>query len=257
MLNTRIQQRDSVIRGLTEANQILSRENGDLVRKEQSWQDQIRHRDAATVRLNKEKESLFQKLAVTTKKYNVLVVESLAEKADTSLMVLQEEKPCPESIIGTSDNNCGTKELEDERKYLEEFPYLPTTGARRPVLQDQESRQEDTLSVAAAVGTVVKERTYEIKNTSIHLNSLTHCPPVSLTHCPPVSLTHCPPVSLTHCPPVSLTHCPPVSLTHCPPVSLTHCPPVSLTHCPPVSLTHCPPVSLTHCPPVVPHPLPT
>lgn len=294
MLNTRIQQRDSVIRGLTEANQILSRENADLVRKEQSWQDQIRHRDAATVRLNKEKEFLFQKLAVTTKKYNVLVVESLAEKPDTSLMVLQEEKPCPESIIGTSDNkslaeklrkdmaekkeswasltklmkeklqkiedkkthledmptkvlpekqeslaeevnlkfevlkleekvtedsavkqhsvetvvvtelkqeetstkdlvdkpncsemkvtkmievkemednlanedhSCGTKELEDERKYLEEFPYLPTTGARRPVLQDQQSRQEDTLSVAAAVGTVVKERTYEIKST--------------------------------------------------------------------------------------------
>ncbi|KAK5890756.1 hypothetical protein CesoFtcFv8_014246 [Champsocephalus esox] len=294
MLNTRIQQRDGVIRGLTEANQILSRENGDLVRKEQSWQDQIRHRDAATARLNKEKELLFQKLAVTTKKYNVLVVESLAEKADVSPMVLQEEKQCPESIIGTSDNkslaekfrkdmaekkeswvsltklmkeklqkiedkkthledmptkvlpekqdglaeevnvkfevlkleekvtedsavtqhsvetvvvtelqqeetstkdladkpscsemevtkmmevkemednlanedhSCGTKELEDERTYLEEFPSLPTAGARRAVLQDQESRQEDTPSLAAAVGTVVKERTYEIKST--------------------------------------------------------------------------------------------
>lgn len=300
MLNTRIQQRDSVIRGLTEANKILSRENADLVRKEKSWQDQIRHRDAAFVRLNKEKELLFQKLAVTTKKYNVLKVESLAEKPDMSLMVLQEEKQCPESNIGTSDkrneedkksltekfrkdmaekkeswasltklmkeklqkiedkkthleemptkvlpekqeslaeevnlkfevlkleekvtedsavkqhsvetvvvtelkqeetstkdlvdkpncsemkvtkmievkemednlanedHSCGTKELEDERTYLEEFPYLPTTGARRAVLQDQESRQEDTLSLAAAVGTVVKERTYEIKST--------------------------------------------------------------------------------------------
>ncbi|KAK1902921.1 50S ribosomal protein L15 [Dissostichus eleginoides] len=303
MLNTRIQHRDGVIRGLTESNKTLSRKNADLVGIEQSLQDQIRHRDAAIVRLNKEKEFLFQKLAVTTKKYNVLKVESLnilAEKPDMSLMVLQEEKQCPESKIGTSDkrneedqkslaekfrkdmaekkeswasltklikeklqkiedkkthleemptkvlpekqeslaeevnlkfevlkleekvtedsavkqhsvetvvvtelkqeetstkdlvdkpncsemkvtkmiegkemednlanedHSCGTEELEDERKYLEEFPYLPTTGARQVVLQDQESRQEDKLSLAAAVGTVVKERTYEIKST--------------------------------------------------------------------------------------------
>ncbi|KAL3056505.1 hypothetical protein OYC64_019067 [Pagothenia borchgrevinki] len=301
MLNTRIQHRDGVIRGLTEANKTLSRENGKLVGIEQSWQDQIRQRDAAIVLLNKEKEFLFQKLAVTTKKYNVLKVESLnilAEKPEMSQMVLQEKKQCPESKIGTSDkrneedkkslaekfrkdmaekkeswasltklikeklqkiedkkthleemptkvlsekqeslaeevnlksevlkleekvtedsavnqhsmetvvvtelkqeetstkdlvdkpncsemkvtmmievkemednlanedHSCGTEELEDERKYLEEFPYLPTTGARQVVLQDQESRQEDKLSLAAAVGTGVKQRKYEIK----------------------------------------------------------------------------------------------
>ncbi|KAK5890527.1 hypothetical protein CesoFtcFv8_014043 [Champsocephalus esox] len=301
MLNTRIQQRDGVIRGLTEANKTLSRTNTELVGKEQSWQDQIRQSDAAIVRLNKEKEFLFQKLAVTTKKYNVLKVESLnilAEKPEMSQMVLQEKKQCPESKIGTSDkrneedkkslagkfrkdmaekkeswasltklikeklqkiedkkthleemptkvlpekqeclaeevnlksevlkleekitedsavkqhsvetvvvtelkqeetstkglvdkpncsemkvtmmievkemednlanedHSCETEELEDERKYLEEFPCLPAARARQVVLQAQESRQEDTPSLAAAVGTGVKERKYETK----------------------------------------------------------------------------------------------
>ncbi|KAF3842818.1 hypothetical protein F7725_001667 [Dissostichus mawsoni] len=120
MLNTRIQHRDGVIRGLTESNKTLSRKNADLVGIEQSWQDQIRHRDAAIVRLNKEKEFLFQKLAVTTKKYNVLKVESLnilAEKPDMSLMVLQEEKQCPESKIGTSDK----RNEEDQNSLAEKF----------------------------------------------------------------------------------------------------------------------------------------
>ncbi|KAF3842832.1 hypothetical protein F7725_001681, partial [Dissostichus mawsoni] len=143
MLNTRIQHRDGVIRGLTESNKTLSRKNADL--------DQIRHRDAAIVRLNKEKEFLFQKLAVTTKKYNVLKVESLnilAEKPDMSLM--------RKSSVQSQKSGQAIKGMRKIKSLAEKF--------RKDMAEKKESW--------ASLTKLIKEKLQKIEDKKTHLEEM-------------------------------------------------------------------------------------
>ncbi|XP_033991779.1 neurofilament heavy polypeptide-like [Trematomus bernacchii] len=97
MVITRIEQREAVINGLTQANQSLLQENARFVKVVNVWQELIHQRDTEIMGLKQEKESLSHSLSVSTnwqEKYNALKEESSKS--------LEENKLCPESKMATN-----------------------------------------------------------------------------------------------------------------------------------------------------------
>ncbi|KAI4795401.1 hypothetical protein KUCAC02_031434 [Chaenocephalus aceratus] len=95
MVTTRIEQREVLIKGLTQANQTLVQENAGFVKVVNVWQELVQQRDAEIMGLKQEKESLSHSLSVSTnwqEKY-----KALAESSKS----LEENKPCPESNMAT------------------------------------------------------------------------------------------------------------------------------------------------------------
>ncbi|KAK1891851.1 hypothetical protein KUDE01_010676 [Dissostichus eleginoides] len=91
MVITRIEQREAVIKGLTQSNQLLVQNNAGFVRAENGWQELINQKDSEIMGLKQEKESLSHSPSVSTnwqEKYNALKEESskrLEEKKATNV----------------------------------------------------------------------------------------------------------------------------------------------------------------------------
>ncbi|KAI4795340.1 hypothetical protein KUCAC02_031480 [Chaenocephalus aceratus] len=66
MVTTRIEQREVLIKGLTQANQTLVQENAGFVKVVNVWQELVQQRDAEIMGLKQEKESLSHSLSVST-----------------------------------------------------------------------------------------------------------------------------------------------------------------------------------------------
>ncbi|KAI9519637.1 hypothetical protein NQZ68_026845 [Dissostichus eleginoides] len=137
MVITRIEQREAVIKGMTQANQSLVQENAGFVKVVNVWQELIHQRDTEIMGLKQEKVSLSHSLSVSTnwqEKYNALKEESSKS--------LEESKLCPESKMAThveKDHNSLTAEkrqswaslrklikekfqkIEDKKSHLEEM----------------------------------------------------------------------------------------------------------------------------------------
>ncbi|KAK5875688.1 hypothetical protein CesoFtcFv8_026740 [Champsocephalus esox] len=140
MVITRIEQREAVIKGLTQSNQLLVQNNAGFVRAENSWQEVIDQKDSEIMDLKQEKESLSLSASVSTnwqEKYNALKEESskrLEEKKATNVeSVEKDNKSLAERIRkSTAEKREGwaslsklmkdkLQKIEDKKSHLEEM----------------------------------------------------------------------------------------------------------------------------------------
>ncbi|KAI4811651.1 hypothetical protein KUCAC02_014530 [Chaenocephalus aceratus] len=140
MVITRIEQREAVIKGLTQSNQLLVQNNAGFVQAENSWQEVIHQKDSEIMDLKQEKESLSHSASVSTnwqEKYNALKEESskrLEEKKATNVESVEKDnkslaerirKDTAEKIEGWASLSKLIKEkfqkIEDKKSHLEEM----------------------------------------------------------------------------------------------------------------------------------------
>ncbi|KAK5935840.1 hypothetical protein CgunFtcFv8_021159 [Champsocephalus gunnari] len=140
MVITRIEQREAVIKGLTQSNQLLVQNNAGFVRAENSWQEVIHQKDSEIMDLRQEKESLSHSASVSTnwqEKYNALKEESskrLEEKKATNVESVEKDnkslaerirKDTAEKREGWASLSKLIKEkfqkIEDKKSHLEEM----------------------------------------------------------------------------------------------------------------------------------------
>ncbi|KAK5915938.1 hypothetical protein CesoFtcFv8_001485 [Champsocephalus esox] len=140
MVITRIEQREAVIKGLTQSNQLLVQNNAGFVRAENSWQEVIHQKDSEIMDLKREKESLSLSASVSTnwqEKYNALKEESskrLEEKKATNVESVEKDnkslaerirKDTAEKREGWASLSKLIKEkfqkIEDKKSHLEEM----------------------------------------------------------------------------------------------------------------------------------------
>ncbi|XP_033935993.1 golgin subfamily A member 6-like protein 22 isoform X1 [Pseudochaenichthys georgianus] len=140
MVITRIEQREAVIKGLTQSHQLLVQNNAGFVRAENSWQEVIHQKDSEIMVLKQEKESLSHSASVSTnwqEKYNALKEESskrLEEKKATNFESVEKDnkslaerirKDTAEKREGWASLSKLIKEkfqkIEDKKSHLEEM----------------------------------------------------------------------------------------------------------------------------------------
>ncbi|XP_033959065.1 golgin subfamily A member 6-like protein 22 [Pseudochaenichthys georgianus] len=140
MVITRIEQREALIKGLTQSNQLLVQNNAGFVRAENSWQEVIHQKDSEIMDLKQEKESLSHSASVSTnwqEKYNALKEESskrLEEKKATNVESVEKDnkslaerirKDMAEKREGWASLSKLIKEkfqkIEDKKSHLEEM----------------------------------------------------------------------------------------------------------------------------------------
>ncbi|KAK5915939.1 hypothetical protein CesoFtcFv8_001486 [Champsocephalus esox] len=140
MVITRIEQREAVIKGLTQSNQLLVQNNAGFMRAENSWQEVIHQKDSEIMDLKREKESLSLSASVSTnwqEKYNALKEESskrLEEKKATNVESVEKDnkslaerirKDTAEKREGWASLSKLIKEkfqkIEDKKSHLEEM----------------------------------------------------------------------------------------------------------------------------------------
>ncbi|KAK5882830.1 hypothetical protein CesoFtcFv8_021376 [Champsocephalus esox] len=146
MVITRIEQREVLIKGLTQANQSLGQENAGFVRVVKVWQEVVQQRDAEIMGLRQEKASLAHSLSVSTnwqEKYN-----ALAESAKS----LGENKPCPESNMATHVDS-----VEEEKNSLAQ-------KVRREMAEKRQSW--------ASLSKLIKEKLQKIEDKKSHLEDM-------------------------------------------------------------------------------------
>ncbi|KAL3050630.1 hypothetical protein OYC64_012618 [Pagothenia borchgrevinki] len=209
MVITRIEQREAVIKGLTQANQSLLQENARFVKVVNVWQELIHQRDTEIMGLKQEKESLSHSLSVSTnwqEKYNALKEESSKS--------LEENKLCPESKMATNvesvekdDNSLAEKvrkeiaekmqswaslskrikdkfqKIEDKKSHLEEMSTKDLAG-KQEILEDEvkvenileekspQDPAEEQQNLETVMATEVQKMEDEIKNPETSIEDL-------------------------------------------------------------------------------------
>ncbi|XP_071058533.1 golgin subfamily A member 6-like protein 24 [Pseudochaenichthys georgianus] len=140
MVITRIEQREAVIKGLTQSHQLLVQNNAGFVRAENGWQEVIDQKDSEIMDLKREKESLSHSASVSTnwqEKYNALKEESskrLEKKKATNVESVEKDnkslaerirKDTAEKREGWASLSKLIKEkfqkIEDKKSHLEEM----------------------------------------------------------------------------------------------------------------------------------------
>ncbi|XP_071062741.1 golgin subfamily A member 6-like protein 22 [Pseudochaenichthys georgianus] len=140
MVITRIEQREAVIKGLTQSHQLLVQNNAGFVRAESGWQEVINQKDSEIMDLKQEKESLSHSASVSTnwqEKYNALKEESskrLEKKKATNVESVEKDnkslaerirKDTAEKKEGWASLSKLIKEkfqkIEDKKSHLEEM----------------------------------------------------------------------------------------------------------------------------------------
>ncbi|KAK5884367.1 hypothetical protein CesoFtcFv8_018199 [Champsocephalus esox] len=162
MVITRIEQREAVIKGLTQSNQLLVQNNAGFVRAENSWQEVIHQKDSEIMSLKQEMESLSLSASVSTnwqEKYNALKEESskrLEEKKGTNVeSVEKDNKSLAERIRqDTAEKREGwaslsklmkdkLQKIEDKKSHLEEMS--TKLRAVKQELLEEEVKVENNL----------------------------------------------------------------------------------------------------------------
>ncbi|KAI4793535.1 hypothetical protein KUCAC02_032652 [Chaenocephalus aceratus] len=166
MVITRIEQREAVIKGLTQSNQLLVQNNAGFVRAENSWQEVIHQRDSEIMDLKQEKESLSHSASVSTnwqEKYNALKEESskrLEEKKATNVESVEKDnkslaerirKDTAEKREGWASLSKLIKEkfqkIEDKKSHLEEMS-TKLLAVKQEILEEEvkvENNPEEKL----------------------------------------------------------------------------------------------------------------
>ncbi|KAK5913439.1 hypothetical protein CgunFtcFv8_007971 [Champsocephalus gunnari] len=167
MVITRIEQREAVIKGLTQSNQLLVQNNAGFVRAENSWQEVIHQKDSEIMGLKQEKESLSLSASVSTnwqEKYNALKEESskrLEEKKGTNVeSVEKDNKSLAERIRqDTAEKREGwaslsklmkdkLQKIEDKKSHLEEMS-TKLRAVKQDILEEEvkvENNLEEKLT---------------------------------------------------------------------------------------------------------------
>ncbi|KAK5936058.1 hypothetical protein CgunFtcFv8_021359 [Champsocephalus gunnari] len=146
MVITRIEQREVLIKGLTQANQSLVQENAGFVKVVNVWQELVQQRDAEVMGLKQEKASLSHSLSVSTnwqEKY-----KALAESAKS----LEENKLCPESKMATHVDS-----VEEDNNSLAQ-------KVRREMAEKRQSW--------ASLSKLIKEKFQKIEDKKSHLEEM-------------------------------------------------------------------------------------
>ncbi|KAI9514983.1 hypothetical protein NQZ68_028935 [Dissostichus eleginoides] len=155
MVITRIEQREAVIKGLTQSNQLLVQNNAGFVRAENGWQELINQKDSEIMGLKQEKESLSHSPSVSTnwqEKYNALKEESskrLEEKKATNVESVEKDnkslaerirKDMAEKREGWASLRKLIKEkfqkIEDKKSHLQEMS-TKVLAVKQEILEDE------------------------------------------------------------------------------------------------------------------------
>ncbi|KAI9527332.1 hypothetical protein NQZ68_031469 [Dissostichus eleginoides] len=161
MVITRIEQREAVIKGLTQANQSLVQKNAGFVRVVNSWQELIHQKDSEIMGLKQEKESLSQRLSVSTnwqEKYNALKEESSNSLEEKKLKLIKEKFQKIEDK--KSHLEMSTKDLAEKQEILEEDVKVEN-NLEEKFPQDQAEEQHNLETVMVRK---VKKMEDEMKN---------------------------------------------------------------------------------------------
>ncbi|KAI4795612.1 hypothetical protein KUCAC02_029785 [Chaenocephalus aceratus] len=160
MVITRIEQREAVIKGLTQSNQLLVQNNAGFVRAENSWQEVIHQRDSEIMDLKQEKESLSHSASVSTnwqEKYNALKEESskrLEEKKATNVeSVEKDNKSLAERI---------RKDTAEKREGWASLSKLIKEKFQK--IEDKKSRLEEMSTKLLAVKQEILEEEVKVEN---------------------------------------------------------------------------------------------
>ncbi|KAK5907221.1 hypothetical protein CesoFtcFv8_005095 [Champsocephalus esox] len=146
MVITRIEQREVLIKGLTQANQSLVQENARFVKVVNVWQELVQQRDTEIMGLKQEKVSLSHSLSVSTnwqEKYNALAESSKS---------LEENKLCPESKMATHVDS-----VEEDNNSLAQ-------KVRREMAEKRQSW--------ASLSKLIKEKFQKIEDKKSHLEEM-------------------------------------------------------------------------------------
>nr|XP_033956226.1 probable serine/threonine-protein kinase kinX isoform X1 [Pseudochaenichthys georgianus]XP_033956227.1 probable serine/threonine-protein kinase kinX isoform X2 [Pseudochaenichthys georgianus] len=146
MVTTRIEQREVLIKGLTQANQSLVQENAGFVKVVNVWQELVQQRDTEIMGLKQEKVSLAHSLSASTnwqEKYNALAESSKS---------LEENKPCPESNMETHVDS-----VEEDNTSLAQ-------KVRREMAEKRQSW--------ASLSKLIKEKFQKIEDKKSHLEDM-------------------------------------------------------------------------------------
>ncbi|KAK5935875.1 hypothetical protein CgunFtcFv8_021192 [Champsocephalus gunnari] len=160
MVITRIEQREAVIKGLTQSNQLLVQNNAGFVRAENSWQEVIHQKDSEIMDLKQEKESLSHSASVSTnwqEKYNALKEESskrLEEKKATNVeSVEKDNKSLAERI---------RKDTAEKREGWASLSKLIKEKFQK--IEDKKSHLEEMSTKLLAVKQEILEEEVKVKN---------------------------------------------------------------------------------------------
>ncbi|KAL3055597.1 hypothetical protein OYC64_018299 [Pagothenia borchgrevinki] len=160
MVITRIEQREAVIKGLTQAHQLLVQNNAGFVRAENGWQEQIHQKDSEIMGLKQEKESLSHSLSVSTnwqEKYNALKEESsksLEEKKVTNVeSVEKDNKSLAERI---------RKDTAEKRESWASLSKLIKDKFQK--IEDKKSHLEEMSTKVLAVKQEILEEEVKVEN---------------------------------------------------------------------------------------------
>ncbi|XP_071061005.1 golgin subfamily A member 6-like protein 22 [Pseudochaenichthys georgianus] len=146
MVTTRIEQREVLIKGLTQANQSLVQENAGFVKVVNVWQELVQQRDTEIMGLKQEKVSLSHSLSASTnwqEKY-----KALAESSKS----LEENKLCPESKMATHVDS-----VEEDNTSLAQ-------KVRREIAEKRQSW--------ASLSKLIKEKFQKIEDKKSHLEEM-------------------------------------------------------------------------------------
>nr|XP_033953073.1 histone acetyltransferase KAT6B-like isoform X1 [Pseudochaenichthys georgianus] len=146
MVTTRIEQREVLIKGLTQANQSLVQENAGFVKVVNVWQELVQQRDTEIMGLKQEKVSLSHSLSASTnwqEKY-----KALAESSKS----LEENKLCPESKMATHVDS-----VEEDNNSLAQ-------KVRREIAEKRQSW--------ASLSKLIKEKFQKIEDKKSHLEEM-------------------------------------------------------------------------------------
>ncbi|KAF3833141.1 hypothetical protein F7725_026806 [Dissostichus mawsoni] len=150
-----IEQREAVIKGLTQSNQLLVQNNAGFVRAENGWQELINQKDSEIMSLKQEKESLSHSPSVSTnwqEKYNALKEESskrLEEKKATNVESVEKDnkslaerirKDTAEKREGWASLSKLIKEkfqkIEDKKSHLQEMS-TKVLAVKQEILEEE------------------------------------------------------------------------------------------------------------------------
>ncbi|KAK5935874.1 hypothetical protein CgunFtcFv8_021191 [Champsocephalus gunnari] len=186
MVITRIEQREAVIKGLTQSNQLLVQNNAGFVRAENSWQEVIHQKDSEIMDLKQEKESLSHSASVSTnwqEKYNALKEESskrLEEKKATNVESVEKDnkslaerirKDTAEKREGWASLSKLIKEkfqkIEDKKSHLEEMS-TKLRAVKQEILEEEvkveNNLEEQQHNGETVMVTEVRKMEDQIKN---------------------------------------------------------------------------------------------
>ncbi|KAL3066018.1 hypothetical protein OYC64_016039 [Pagothenia borchgrevinki] len=160
MVITRIEQREAVIKGLTQSHQLLVQNNAGFVRAENGWQELINQKDSEIMGLKQEKESLSHSPSVSTnwqEKYNALKEESskrLEEKKGTNVeSVEKDNKSLAERI---------RKDTEEKRERWASLSKLIKKKFQK--IEDKKSHLQEMSTKVLTVEQEILEEEVKVEN---------------------------------------------------------------------------------------------